>query len=217
MFRVSGCCLLIITLKQTSDIKLSMKITTYVNARTTLEARKGKRKSSAVAFRSGCYYHSCRIIGSNGFRSSETRQIFHSNILIKLAVVESLVSGPLVFLQSTIPRQTYVMLIIKSHKVASKLVKAFTDHKVQKTYISLCTGQTPNWETITVRSCYGRSKFGTRRVYVFLRCRSWITGWISCPEVAELGFEVSDGVVVEEKAVKMEGADEGNEIVVNLS
>lgn len=36
-------------------------------------------------------------------------------------------------------------------------------------------------------------------------------------EVAELGFEVSDGVVVEEKVVKMEGADEGNEIVVNLS
>lgn len=53
MFRVSGCCLLLITLKQTSDIKLSMKITTYVNAGTTLEARKGKRKSSAVAFRSG--------------------------------------------------------------------------------------------------------------------------------------------------------------------
>jgi 23S rRNA-/tRNA-specific pseudouridylate synthase len=32
--------------------------------------------------------------------------------------------------------------------------------------------------------------------------------------VAELGFEGSDGVVVEEKAVKMEDANERNEIVV---
>ncbi|KAD5317936.1 hypothetical protein R6Q59_033251 [Mikania micrantha] len=58
-----------------------------------------------------------------------------------------------------------VMLITKSHKVASKLVKAFTDHKVRKTYIALCIGQAPKWKKITIKSGHGRSKFGAWRVY----------------------------------------------------
>ncbi|KAI9081066.1 hypothetical protein K1719_037046 [Acacia pycnantha] len=58
-----------------------------------------------------------------------------------------------------------VMVITKSHKVAAKLVKAFTDHKVRKTYIALCVGSAPQWKKITVRSGHGRSKFGAWRVY----------------------------------------------------
>ncbi|KAL3538262.1 hypothetical protein ACH5RR_001628 [Cinchona calisaya] len=58
-----------------------------------------------------------------------------------------------------------VMLITKSHKVAAKLVKAFTDHKVQKTYIASCIGQAPKWENITIKSGHGRSKHGVWRVY----------------------------------------------------
>lgn len=58
-----------------------------------------------------------------------------------------------------------VILITKSHKVAAKLVKAFTDHKVRKTYIAFCVGQAPKWKKITVKSGHGRSKFGAWRVY----------------------------------------------------
>ncbi|KAF8401342.1 hypothetical protein HHK36_012276 [Tetracentron sinense] len=58
-----------------------------------------------------------------------------------------------------------IMVITKSHKVAAKLVKAFTDHKVTKTYIALCVGLAPKWETIGIKSGHGRSKFGAWRVY----------------------------------------------------
>uniref|UniRef100_A0A7N0U810 Pseudouridine synthase RsuA/RluA-like domain-containing protein n=1 Tax=Kalanchoe fedtschenkoi TaxID=63787 RepID=A0A7N0U810_KALFE len=57
------------------------------------------------------------------------------------------------------------MIITKSNKVAAKLVRAFTEHKVKKTYIALCVGVAPEWETVTVRSGHGRSKFGAWRVY----------------------------------------------------
>ncbi|CAM8928513.1 unnamed protein product [Rhodiola kirilowii] len=57
------------------------------------------------------------------------------------------------------------MIITKSNKVAAKLVKAFTEHKVKKTYIALCVGVAPGWETVTVKSGHGRSKFGAWRVY----------------------------------------------------
>lgn len=58
-----------------------------------------------------------------------------------------------------------VLLITKLHKVASMLVRAFTEHKVVKSYIALCVGVAPKWDTITVRSGHGRSKFGAWRVY----------------------------------------------------
>ncbi|XAR49265.1 23S rRNA pseudouridine(955/2504/2580) synthase [Bertholletia excelsa] len=58
-----------------------------------------------------------------------------------------------------------VMLITKSHKVAAKLVKAFTDHKVKKTYIAFCVGQAPEWKRVVINSGHGRSKFGAWRVY----------------------------------------------------
>lgn len=57
------------------------------------------------------------------------------------------------------------MIITKSHKVAGKLVKAFTDHKVKKTYLALCVGAAPKWEKITIKSGHGRSKYGVWRVY----------------------------------------------------
>ncbi|KAA0048062.1 RNA pseudouridine synthase 1 [Cucumis melo var. makuwa] len=58
-----------------------------------------------------------------------------------------------------------VMVITKSHKVASKLVKAFTDHTVSKSYIAFCVGTSPKWKKIHVKSGHGRSKFGVWRVY----------------------------------------------------
>ncbi|KAJ4878349.1 RNA pseudouridine synthase 1 [Raphanus sativus] len=58
-----------------------------------------------------------------------------------------------------------VMLITKSHKVAAKLVKAFTEHKIRKSYIALSIGPSPNWSKITVKSGHGRSKHGAWRVY----------------------------------------------------
>ncbi|PHT28294.1 RNA pseudouridine synthase 1 [Capsicum baccatum] len=58
-----------------------------------------------------------------------------------------------------------VMLITKLHKVAAKFVKAFTDHKVRKTYLAFCVGIAPKWEKITIKSGHGRSKYGAWRVY----------------------------------------------------
>ncbi|PIA25327.1 hypothetical protein AQUCO_11800014v1 [Aquilegia coerulea] len=58
-----------------------------------------------------------------------------------------------------------LMVITKSHKVAGKLVQAFTDHKIRKTYIALCIGSAPKWENISIKSGHGRSKFGVWRVY----------------------------------------------------
>ncbi|KAJ8623348.1 hypothetical protein MRB53_031877 [Persea americana] len=58
-----------------------------------------------------------------------------------------------------------VMIITKSHKVAGKLVKAFTDHKVKKTYLALCIGTAPKWQKTFIKSGHGRSKFGVWRVY----------------------------------------------------
>lgn len=58
-----------------------------------------------------------------------------------------------------------VMVITKSHKIAAKLVKAFTEHKVRKTYVAFCIGQSPKWKNITIKSGHGRSKHGAWRVY----------------------------------------------------
>ncbi|XP_056866032.1 RNA pseudouridine synthase 1-like isoform X2 [Raphanus sativus] len=61
-----------------------------------------------------------------------------------------------------------VMLITKSHKVAAKLVKAFTEHKIRKSYIALSIAPSPNWSKITIKSGHGRSKHGAWRVYAAL-------------------------------------------------
>lgn len=58
-----------------------------------------------------------------------------------------------------------LMVITKSHKAAGRLVKAFTDHKVKKTYVALCIGYAPDWNKIRIISGHGRSKFGAWRVY----------------------------------------------------
>ncbi|GKV31965.1 hypothetical protein SLEP1_g40613 [Rubroshorea leprosula] len=76
------------------------------------------------------------------------------------------VAPPELHLANRLDRDTSgVMIITKSHKVASKLVKAFTDHRIHKSYIALCIGSAPKWERITVKSGHGRSKFGAWRVY----------------------------------------------------
>ncbi|KAG2621444.1 hypothetical protein PVAP13_3NG239400 [Panicum virgatum] len=58
-----------------------------------------------------------------------------------------------------------LMIITKCNKVAGKLVKAFTEHKVKKTYLALCIGCPPTWEKIKICSGHGRSKHGAWRVY----------------------------------------------------
>ncbi|GAV89236.1 PseudoU_synth_2 domain-containing protein [Cephalotus follicularis] len=78
----------------------------------------------------------------------------------------SQVNPPELHLANRLDRDTSgVMVITKSHKVAAKFVKAFTEHKVRKTYIAGCIGSIPNWERITIKSGHGRSKYGAWRVY----------------------------------------------------
>ncbi|CAL5208656.1 unnamed protein product [Lathyrus oleraceus] len=187
------------------------------------------------------------IASSNSdlFSLSKTHTIYEDEWLLAVnkpqgiycdSVLSSLQSQktapPELHLANRLDRDTSgVMLITKSHKVASNLVKAFTDHKVKKTYIALCTGVAPDWETITVRSGHGRSKFGAWRVYAFSDAGRGLPGGSgvremetsfevlsingkgSFREVCESEFEGSSVVVVEEKGVKMDGGD-GNEIVV---
>lgn len=144
------------------------------------------------------------------------------------------VSLPELHLANRLDRDTSgVMVITKSHKVASKLVKAFTDHKVKKTYIALCIGSAPQWKKITVRSGHGRSKFGAWRVYAASDVGRTLPGG-SVVRDMETSFEVlsingkgslkdvseftndeenTDTLVVEEKAVR-ENVVMEDEIVV---
>lgn len=82
-----------------------------------------------------------------------------------------------------------VILITKSHKVAAKLVKAFTDHKVRKTYIAFCVGQAPKWRKINIKSGHGRSKFGAWRVYAAKDVGRTLPGGSSIKNM-ETSFEV---------------------------
>ena len=130
------------------------------------------------------------------------------------------VRSPELHLANRLDRDTSgVMLITKSHKVAAKLVKAFTEHKVTKTYIALCIGPAPEWEKITIKSGHGRSKFGAYRVYAAsdvgrkLPGGSMvkdmetsfevlsINGQGSFKELSEFRKDEENTVVVEEKAV----------------
>ncbi|KAG0474436.1 hypothetical protein HPP92_014122 [Vanilla planifolia] len=58
-----------------------------------------------------------------------------------------------------------LMVITKANHIAAKLVRAFSDRKVKKTYLAFCIGHAPPWEKIKVTSGHGRSKFGAWRVY----------------------------------------------------
>lgn len=99
--------------------------------------------------------------------------------------------GPLeIHLANRLDRDTSgVMVITKSHKVASKLVKAFTDHKVQKTYLALCIGSPPKWDKIRLKSGHGRSKFGAWRVYAASDVGRTLPGGSSVRDMETL-FEV---------------------------
>lgn len=107
-----------------------------------------------------------------------------------------------------------IMLITKSHKVASRLVKAFTEHKVRKTYIALCVGLAPKWETISIRSGHGRSKFGAWRVYAAADVGRTLPGG-SVVRDMETSFEVLsvNGQLKSKHPVK-QGKDVENIIVV---
>ncbi|KAK8916481.1 RNA pseudouridine synthase 1 [Platanthera zijinensis] len=58
-----------------------------------------------------------------------------------------------------------LMIVTKSNNVAAELVKAFTDHKIKKTYLAFCAGRAPIHDKIRISSGHGRSKFGAWRVY----------------------------------------------------
>ncbi|GER49465.1 unnamed protein product [Striga asiatica] len=73
---------------------------------------------------------------------------------------------PELHLSNRLDRDTSgVTLITKSHKVAAKLVKAFTNHTIKKTYLAFCVGKSPKWENITIKSGHGRSRHGAWRIY----------------------------------------------------
>ncbi|KAJ9185993.1 hypothetical protein P3X46_005555 [Hevea brasiliensis] len=129
-------------------------------------------------------------------------------------------SLPELHLANRLDRDTSgVTVITKSHKVASKLVEAFTNHKVKKTYIALCVGSAPKWEKITIKSGHGRSKFGAWRVYAASDVGQTLPGG-SIVRDMETSFELlsvngqgnfkelsefekdENIIVVEEKAVK---------------
>ncbi|KAF7817967.1 RNA pseudouridine synthase 1-like [Senna tora] len=142
------------------------------------------------------------------------------------------VSLPELHLANRLDRDTSgVTIITKSHKVASKLVKAFTDHKVKKTYIALCIGSAPKWKKITIRSGHGRSKFGAWRVYAASDVGRTLPGGSvvrdmetsfqvlsvngkgSLKDVSEFTNDEGNSIVVEEKAMKEDVVME-DEIVV---
>ncbi|CAL9238593.1 unnamed protein product [Arabidopsis halleri] len=116
-----------------------------------------------------------------------------------------------------------VMIITKSHKVAAKLVKAFTEHKIRKSYIALCIGSSPNWRKITVSSGHGRSKHGAWRVYAALDVGRVLPGGSFVRDM-ETTFEVVsvNGVETEscevENVIVVEGEQElscgGDDVVV---
>ncbi|CAN1254436.1 RNA pseudouridine synthase 1, partial [Linum perenne] len=135
---------------------------------------------------------------------------------------------PEIHLANRLDRDTSgVMVITKSHKVAAKLVKAFTDHKVRKTYIALCVGSAPDWNRITLKSGHGRSKFGAWRVYAASDVGRGLPGGSSVREM-ETSFEVlsvngnkrllkeekETVVVVEEKSLSSGGGENQDEILV---
>ncbi|KDP23378.1 hypothetical protein JCGZ_23211 [Jatropha curcas] len=123
-----------------------------------------------------------------------------------------------------------VTVITKSHKVASKLVKAFTGHKVKKTYIAFCTGSAPTWEKITVKSGHGRSKFGAWRIYAVSDVGRTLPGGSIIRDM-ETSFEVlsvngqrsfkelpefkkGENVIVVEEKAEIDAAAKKDEILV---
>ncbi|KAM0994768.1 hypothetical protein ACFX13_010434 [Malus domestica] len=148
------------------------------------------------------------------------------------SVAETRTKQPELHLANRLDRDTSgLMIITKSHKVAAKLVKAFTDHKVSKTYIARCVGSAPKWERITLKSGHGRSKFGAWRVYAasdvgrtlpggsMVRDMETafeilsINGQGSYREPSEFKKDEANVVVVEEKAV-IDGDAKKDEILV---
>lgn len=82
-----------------------------------------------------------------------------------------------------------VTVITKSHKVAAKLVKAFTDHLVKKTYLARCVGTVPKWDQVIIKSGHGRSKHGAWRVYALSDVGRKLPGGSSVRDM-ETFFEV---------------------------
>ncbi|KAL5710011.1 endopeptidase La [Ranunculus cassubicifolius] len=113
--------------------------------------------------------------------------------------------------------------------VAGKMVQAFTNHKVRKTYIALCVGLAPKWDKISVRSGHGRSKFGVWRVYAASDVDRSLPGGSRVRDMATT-FEVlsingkgefkeakpkeDEFVVIEDKGVVCGASEENDEVLV---
>ncbi|KAJ1265827.1 hypothetical protein BS78_08G104100 [Paspalum vaginatum] len=105
------------------------------------------------------------------------------------AASEHPTTKPNLHLANRLDRDTSgLMVITKCNKVAGKLVKAFTDHKVKKTYLALCIGCPPTWEKIKICSGHGRSKHGAWRVYA----------------MADVGRSLPGGSVVRDMSTQFE-------------
>lgn len=152
--------------------------------------------------------------------------------MINFFIVVTEAKPPELHLANRLDRDTSgVMIITKSHKVAAKLVKAFTDHKVSKTYIALCIGIAPKWDRVTLKSGHGRSKFGAWRVYAASDVGRTLPGGSVVREMVT-SFEVlsvnrqgsyrelsefqKDGanVIIVEKKAKIDGDAKKDEILV---
>lgn len=120
-----------------------------------------------------------------------------------------------------------LMVITKSHRAAAKLVKAFTEHRVKKTYLALCIGRAPAWGRIRISSGHGRSRFGAWRVYSAADVGRALPGGSRVKHMAT-SFELlaldgrgasaeraEETTAAEEKAVaEVEGRGEPGEILV---
>ncbi|XP_051114087.1 RNA pseudouridine synthase 1 [Andrographis paniculata] len=99
-------------------------------------------------------------------------------------------TNPELHLSNRLDRDTSgVTIVTKSHKVAAKLVKAFTDHNVKKTYIAFCVGALPKWTNMVIKSGHGRSRHGAWRVYALSDAGRALPGG-SCIRDMETSFEV---------------------------
>ncbi|KAL8061556.1 hypothetical protein ABFX02_02G093500 [Erythranthe guttata] len=126
-----------------------------------------------------------------------------------------------------------VILITKSHKVAAKLVKAFTNHMVKKTYLASCVGTFPKWKNMIIKSGHGRSKHGAWRVYAYSDVGRVLPGGSfvrdmetsfdvlsvngkSCSQESDANHEEEEKIVAEEKSEVVGSccSDERDEVVV---
>ncbi|KAL5223553.1 hypothetical protein ABZP36_010192 [Zizania latifolia] len=129
------------------------------------------RRAMTASARSGAYSSAAVVFEDEWLAVVDKPSGVYCDALLSALPCSAAASGeaatkPNLHLANRLDRDTSgLMVITKRNKVAGKLVKAFTEHKVKKTYIALCIGNPPTWEKIKICSGHGRSKHGAWRVY----------------------------------------------------